>query len=261
MRPQNHLKLALVQTEMYWQDKTKNLLAFGQKLDKLDVDVDLVVLPEMFTTGFTMHPEGLAETMDGPTVEWMQRLSKAKPFAICGSFIATEQGKFFNRFFWAVNGKVEIYYDKRHLFSMAGEHKTYAPGVKSPVIEFKGWRVLPRVCYDLRFPVWCRTSDVDLQIYVANWPQARVSAWDKLLMARAIENQCYVAGVNRTGMDGNDIPYCGHSIVIDPKGEPLTPVSNEKDEILTVRIALDELSAFREKFPLGNDADKFRIEL
>lgn len=255
-----HLKLGLLQTSLHWEDVNANLNSVSAAVERLPSKPDLIILPEMFSTGFTMNAEALAENESGKAIKRIREISRNQGVAICGSFIAVEGGSFYNRFFWVSKGNLEATYDKRHLFRMAEEHEVFSAGKQDARIAFRGWNIMPRICYDLRFPVWCRSSDVDLQIYVANWPKARVSAWDKLLMARAIENQCYVVGVNRVGEDGNGIEYCGHSIVIDPKGEPLTEIANDVDGWIIAQLNLKVLREFREKFPVGLDADRFSIE-
>lgn len=253
------IKVALLQTELHWERPEENLRMVEQKVEALPEDLDIVVLPEMFSSGFTMNATQIAEKNNGPTINRLKDISLEKELAICGSFVAKEAGKFFNRFFWIHNGELEACYDKRHLFRMAEENDIYSAGREDIRITFKGWNIMPRVCYDLRFPVWSRSKDVDLQIYVANWPAPRVAAWDKLLLARAIENQCYIIGVNRVGEDGNEVPYCGHSIVIDPKGEPLTEKRNEQVGWIFSTLDLASLNEFRKKFPVGLDADQFKI--
>ncbi|NEN22053.1 amidohydrolase [Cryomorpha ignava] len=255
------LKVAVLQTEIAWENAQKNLENYDNAFSKLAMPVDIVVLPEMFNTGFTMNAVEVAEEMGGESVKWLKNKSIEIESAICASLIITEKDRFYNRFIWAENGEVLIYYDKRHLFRMAEEHHTFSPGTKRPEINFKGWRIMPRVCYDLRFPVWSRSNKFDLQIYVANWPEARVSAWDKLLRARAIENQCYVIGVNRIGSDGKGISYNGHSIVIDPKGDALTAENDESDGWITAILNLESLEDFRKKFPVFMDSDRFDLEI
>lgn len=259
MSRSSQLKLALLQTELHWESVEENLAMIEEKAKGLPDGLDIVVLPEMFSSGFTMNPAAVAEDNNGETLSRLKKLSLGKGYAICGSFVADEDGKYFNRFFWIYEGNLEYRYDKRHLFRMAKENDVYSQGVGDVRISFKGWNIMPRVCYDLRFPVWCRSSDVDLQIYVANWPEARVAAWDKLLLARAIENQCYIVGVNRVGKDGNDVSYSGHSVAIDPKGEEMTKVAHEAGEWIFATLDLNKLNDFRKKFPVALDADQFEI--
>ena len=253
------LRLALLQTEQVWEDSEANLSLMDHWLKSLKVPVDLIVLPEMFNTAFTMNAESVAQTMEGPAVRWLVSRSEEYDTAICASMIIAENGEYYNRYFHVVKGKIEVTYDKRHRFRMAGEHTVFSAGKDRPEIELAGWKIMPRVCYDLRFPVWNRSYAFDLQVYVANWPAARVDAWDKLLMSRAIENQCYVVGVNRIGTDGKNIEYSGHSIVIDPKGNALTPEKNESRGWIYAEIEKEPLEDFRKNFPLHMDADLFRI--
>lgn len=255
------LKIGLCQTELDWEDSQANLDRIEKMLSELEPGVDIAILPEMFNTGFTMNAQSVAQTMKGNTVNWLETQSRKLGMAICGSAVIESSGKFFNRFLWAEDGEIKSHYDKRHLFRMAKEHETFSPGRERVFIQFKGWRIMPQVCYDLRFPVWSRTNDADLQIFVANWPAARVDAWDKLLMARAIENQCYVAGVNRVGEDGNGIPYSGHSVAISPKGKPMGVEQNEDSGWIYAEISHAELLSFREKFPVHLDADHFSITI
>jgi predicted amidohydrolase len=259
MSQQQNLKVGLLQADLHWEDKEANLEMVSESVNRLPHKPHLVVLPEMFSTGFTMNAPELAEPNQGRTLSFLCELSKNSGIAFCGSFVAEHSGKFVNRFFWIQEGQLTGTYDKRHLFRMAEENNVYTRGKDDIRIEAFGWNIMPRICYDLRFPVWCRSHDADLQIYVANWPKPRVAAWDKLLMARAIENQCYVVGVNRVGVDGNEIAYSGHSIVIDPKGEPLTEVGYENEGWVVATMNLNVLKDFREKFPVAMDADKFKI--
>lgn len=255
-----YLKVALLQIPLVWQNPKANRDGIAGYLDKLDSGVDLVVLPEMFNTGFTMDAASNAERIDGATVTWLKEMSSVYGLAICGSLIIEEGNHFYNRFVFVENGTISNSYDKRHLFRMADEHLTFAAGQADGVHSFEGWSVMNRVCYDLRFPVWSRSNAVDFQIYVANWPSPRIDAWSKLLMARAIENQCYVIGVNRIGEDENGMMYNGRSIVIDPKGNALTAEQNDAEGWVFAELSLPELESFREKFPLKLDADRFSIE-
>jgi predicted amidohydrolase len=236
--------------------------ALEEVMRRIPASTDLVVLPEMFSSGFTMAPQAVAEAPGGAVHQWLQSLSATLGFAICGSIAVQDKGQYYNRFLWAEGGRLKQVYDKRHLFRMAGEHKVYSPGKGHGLIVFKGWRIAPFVCYDLRFPIWCRSGDAaHLQLYVANWPAARVDAWDKLLMARAIENLCYVAGVNRVGEDGKAIAYSGHSAVIDFKGNAIAQAVEHQEEVLLVRLSMPKLKEFRRKFPAHLDADPFEIVL
>jgi predicted amidohydrolase len=231
---------------------------FDGVLSTLEPHTDLVCLPEMFTTGFSMRTE-LAETEDGPTATWLKESSLRHGVAICGSAMTREGKRCYNRFYLAQGGEITCLYDKRHLFRMAGEHLAYAAGTESPMALVKGWPLLPRVCYDLRFPVWNRVPQAFVQIYVANWPAPRITAWDVLLKARAIENQCYVLAVNRIGTDGTGKEYPGHSAAIDPKGALLTPEAWSAEGIQYVMLQSDEIENFREKFPVHLDSDHFSI--
>jgi omega-amidase len=255
------LTISLVQSNLHWQDIGANLAMFEEKIWALSGKTDVIVLPEMFSTGFTMHGESLAEPMNSRSFKWMKQMAAQTKALILGSYIVKEGGEMFNRLIWMQPDGKYYHYDKRHLFRMAEEHKHYSAGTKPLIAEWKGWKICPLICYDLRFPVWCRNVDnaFDLQLFVANWPQVRVSAWDALLKARAIENLSYVIGVNRVGDDGNGISYNGHSAVIDPKGNYLSgPL--EKDEIQSITLSMTELKEFREKFPTHLDADKFIIK-
>lgn len=258
MSEKNNLKVGLLQADLAWEDKKANLSLVREYIEKLQNKPDLIVLPEMFSSGFTMNPSKVAEDNEGETISELREISKSADVVLCGSFVAGKDD-FFNRFFWIEEGELKKTYDKRHLFRMAEENDVYTAGKGDARISFRGWKIMPRVCYDLRFPVWCRTNDVDLQIYVANWPKPRVAAWDKLLMARAIENQCYVIGVNRVGTDGNKVEYSGHSIAIDPKGEPLTEMANESEGWIIANLNHKMLEDFRKKFPVGLDADHFTV--
>lgn len=254
------LTVGLLQIPLSWYDGAANRACIDGYLDRMSPKVNWVVLPEMFNSGFTMEAEKVAETMDGPTVTWLIEKSAEKAIAICGSLVIEENGEYFNRFVLVKDGELIAHYDKRHLFRMADEHLRFAAGKSQGLVSLFGWNVMMRVCYDLRFPVWSRTNQTDLQIYVANWPEVRVEVWRKLLMARAIENQCYVIGVNRVGKDGNGIDYNGYSVVIDPKGEPISEDRNGREGWIEAELNLAELRDFRGKFPVGLDADSFQIE-
>lgn len=253
----NDLRVTLVQTEQYWQDPEKNREQFARKLEN-PPKTDVILLPEMFPTGFTMEAEKCAESTNGSSVSWMKNWSHKHGIALTGSIITEEGGNYFNRMYWCPpDGKVE-FYNKRHLFRMADEHHHYTPGRERKVVNYRGWRILLQVCYDLRFPVWSRSrNDYDAIFYVANWPTPRINAWDTLLRARAIENLCYVCGVNRVGSDGLDIPYDGHSVVIDPKGHTILEGPVREEWIKTTVLSKEELDRFRQKFPAYRDADEF----
>jgi predicted amidohydrolase len=257
----NDLKVTLIQADLSWEDKEKNLEMFSRKISAIEGQTDLIVLPEMFTSGFTMNAKSMAEKMDGHTVEWMKIIAEEKKCAITGSLIIEENGKFYNRLIWAEKDHL-IYYDKRHLFSLAKEEKNYSPGDSKIIIELKDWKILPLICYDLRFPVWSRRTmdeDYDLMIYVANWPERRVNAWKQLLIARAIENQCYVIGLNRVGMDGHSVFHSGDSEVIDFKGDKLINAKAGEEFTQTVLLSKTELDEFRTQFSFFDDGDAFEI--
>ena len=252
------LNISLVQSNLKWQDKSSNLAHFKQLILN-NKSSDVIILPEMFTTGFTMDAQTHAESMNGTTIEWMQELSVKVNAAISGSIIIKESKQFFNRLIWvAPNGSIE-YYDKRHLFSYAKEDHYFTAGKKRCIIEYKGWRICPLICYDLRFPVWSRnTAQYDFLIYVANWPEKRSYAWRTLLKARAIENLAYCAGVNRVGYDGNDIAYDGCSSIIQFDGEVLQE-KVEEEGIINVELDKSKLTAFRNRFQFLQDKDQFSI--
>lgn len=255
------LTLTLIQSELHWQNPTANLAMFEEKIWKINQKTDLIILPEMFTTGFSMAAKDLAEPMNLTTFKWMRQQAEQTGAVITGSYIVKENDAYFNRLLWMQpNGEYAIY-DKRHLFRMADEHLTYTAGTKNIIQELKGWRIMPQICYDLRFPVWSRNVDLqyDLLIYVANWPQPRTLAWNILLQARAIENLAFCAGVNRVGSDGIGKEYVGDSAVIDFKGNRLF-YETEKEAIHTITLDKSEMIAFREKFPTNLDADKFEIK-
>ncbi|MDR6969147.1 putative amidohydrolase [Flavobacterium arsenatis] len=254
------MKIALIQTDIIWEDADQNRKNFEEKINTIASDVDLIILPEMFTTGFSMHPEALAETMKGESVLWLQHLAKAKNAAITGSLIIKENDRFYNRLVFVFpSGEIQ-FYDKRHLFSLAGEDELYSAGAKKLIVEYKGWKICPLICYDLRFPVFSRnTEDYDLLIYAANWPTTRILAWDTLLKARAIENMCYTIGVNRIGKDGNDHPYSGHTQVVDFLGNSVIEPS-EKEIILIAELDKQQLLETRKKLDFLNDRDVFEIK-
>ena len=254
------LNIAFIQTALHWQDKAANFAMFEQKLAQIKRPVDLIVLPEMFTTGFTMNAAELAETMAGPTVQWLLARAREKNADIIGSAIIRENGKYFNRLLWARPNGACRYYDKRHLFRMAGEEKVYSAGTERLIVELQGWKICPFVCYDLRFPVWTRNSEqeYDVAIFVANWPEKRAAHWRLLLQARAVENLAYVVGVNRTGMDGNGYMHSGDSMVLDPRGELLFQ-ARYVELMQSVTLSHKVLAEYRQSFPAWMDADKFEV--
>ncbi|MEP6748285.1 MAG: amidohydrolase [Bacteroidota bacterium] len=263
------LSVTIIQSILHWQDKQANLAMFEQKINAIKDKTEIVVLPEMFSTGFSMEPQLLAEKMDGETVAWMKRIAAEKKIILTGSVIIEEEGNYYNRLIWMLpNGETGIY-DKRHRFAFAGEDEQFTAGSKRLIASVKGWKINLLVCYDLRFPVWARQAsqsselddnapEYDILIYVANWPERRNHAWKTLLQARAIENQCYVVGANRVGDDGNNIHYSGDSMVIDPLGEILYTKAQDED-VFTIVLQKDKLEDVRSKMPFWKDADEFSI--
>lgn len=255
------LRVSLVQSMLHWEDAEANRAMFAQRLAPLAGNTDLVVLPEMFTTGFTMHSHDLAERMDGGTVDWMRSQAARLNAAIYGSAIIEEGGRYFNRGLFVTPEGATTAYDKRHLFRMAGEDEHYAAGGDRVVVQWRGWRLLLQVCYDLRFPAFSRSrNDVDALLYVANWPEPRRLAWSSLLVARAIENLSYVVGVNRVGMDGKGIHYTGDSVVVEPRGTTIATIGPGTEGLATVTLDATALQEFRAKFPAHLDADDFDLK-
>jgi predicted amidohydrolase len=286
------LTITTIQPDLLWEDKTANLRRLEEKIDGIGVPTELVILPEMFSTGFSMRPATLAERMDGPTVDWMRAVAARKKIILTGSIIIEEEGHYFNRLLWMLPNGQYGYYDKRHRFAYAGENECYSAGHKRLIASVKGWKILLLVCYDLRFPVWSRQNptqrpqqsqpptpqqapppgtsplpgppvpeglEYDLIICVANWPERRSHAWKTLLQARAIENQSYVVGVNRVGDDGNKIYHSGDSLIIDPLGEILYHGA-AKEDVFTLTLQKEQLETIRQRFPFWKDADNFNIE-
>jgi omega-amidase len=254
------LKVTLIQSELHWQNSGANLAMFEEKIWQIKGKTDLIILPEMFNSGFTMDAKSVAEPMNFTTFKWMKQMAEQTGAVVTGSFVVKEDNNFFNRLIWMQpNGEWDKY-DKRHLFRMAKENDHFSAGNSRIIKELKGWKICPLVCYDLRFPVWSRNQNLeyDLLIYVANWPAVRVSAWDALLKARAIENLSYTIGVNRVGEDGNGIAYDGHSSVYGPKGESIF-LKNDTEDISTITLSKSDLVDFRTKFPAQMDADRFEI--
>jgi omega-amidase len=256
------LTLTLIQTKLFWEDRAANLAMLEEKIRGRNSATQVVVLPEMFSTGFSMAPGRLAETMDGEAVQWMQRVAREQRIILTGSLMMQEGDHFYNRLLWVLpNGEIG-HYDKRHLFAYAGEDQHYTPGKRRFIASVNGWRINLLVCYDLRFPVWSRQQytdagyEYDVLIYVANWPERSNIAWNSLLQARAVENQCYTVGVNRVGEDGNGIYHSGDSMVIDPLGEVLYHKAHDED-VFTITLDKDHLNAVREKLPFWKDADPF----
>ena len=255
------MKISIIQTSLVWENPEANLANFTQKILGIKDGTDLIILPEMFATGFTMNPAAVAETADGVSVQWMITIAAANNCAVTGSLAIEEDGRYYNRLFFVFpDGEIKAY-NKRHLFSFAGEDKFYTAGKEKLIVEYKGWKICPLVCYNLRFPVFARnTESYDLLLYVANWPQIRIQAWDALLRARAIENLSYTIGVNRIGTDGNGHAYSGHSQVIDALGNYITEPF-ENDTVVTIEIDRDALLETRKKFAFLNDRDSFEIKL
>lgn len=259
------LTFTLIQTNLHWEDKQANLQMLEEKIRGIQEKTQVVVLPEMFSTGFSMKPEELAEPMSGGTVAWMKRVAAEKRVILGGSVIIEEDGAYYNRFIWMLPTGQYGHYDKHHRFAFAGEDKHYTAGTERFIASVNGWKLNLLVCYDLRFPVWARQQfdveknfEYDALIYVANWPERRSTAWRTLLQARAIENQCYVIGLNRVGTDGNGIYHSGDSSVIDPLGEILYHKKDDED-VFTITLNKDDLNTVREKFPFWRDADAFSL--
>jgi omega-amidase len=256
------MKLTLIQPDIIWENKFRNLQRIGEMISSTPDGTDIIILPEMFNTGFSMNPAQLAESPQSVTFDWMHDIAAKFNFGICGSYIVSENSKFYNRWIF-VSPDGEVWkYDKRHLFSMSGEESLFTRGEKRVVFNFRGIRICPNVCYDLRFPVWSRNhNDYDLLINSANWPESRRDVWITLLKARALENQCFVAGVNRIGIDGTGIKYSGDSMILGPKGEIIAEGRQNEESIVSGEISIDELSDFRKKFPVLDDSDDFTIEI
>jgi omega-amidase len=264
------LNITIIQANLFWEDKTANLSSLEGKINAINSRSELVILPEMFSTGFSMHPEKFAEKMDGPTLGWMKKITASRKIILTGSLIIEEEGKFFNRLIWMLPNGQYGYYDKRHRFAFAGEDEKYTAGSKRLIASVNGWKINLLICYDLRFPVWSRQAlgpakesgaqpEYDLIIYVANWPERRNLAWKTLLQARAIENQSYVVGVNRVGNDGNQIYHSGDSMIVDPLGEIIYQKTGEED-VFTYCLQKTRIEEIRSKFPFWKDADCFFIE-
>jgi predicted amidohydrolase len=257
---QETLKIAAIQLELVWEKAAANRAQIEKMFGQLAPDVDVVFLPEMFSTGFTMNVAGVAELMNGSTVEWLRYQADKHDIAICGSLIIQENNEYFNRLVFAEPSGNISYYDKRHLFRMGNENLHFKPGKQRLIVQYKGWRICPLICYDLRFPVWSRNrNEYDILAYLANWPGSRSVVWNTLLKARAIENQSYVVGVNCVGVDGNQIGYLGQSQFIDAKGHVLAQVNNFQG-IISAEFSFGELTAFRTKFPVLDDADSFLLD-
>jgi len=254
------LNVAVFQFDLAWENPAENRTTIDKWLHQLVAKTDVVFLPEMFNTGFSMNVSELAAPMDGETVQWMKRRSSEHQLALCGSLIIKENNGFFNRLLFVEPSGEVHFYDKRHLFTMGNEERHFQAGTDRLIVEYKGWRICPLICYDLRFPVWSRNrKEYDILVYSANWPQARTEVWNTLLKARAIENQSYVVGANRVGVDGNLIAYNGNSQLIDPKGRLLAEIGDHHKGIVSAGFSYTELMKFRTGFPVLNDADGFNL--
>jgi predicted amidohydrolase len=259
--PKADLTVTLIQTELAWEDPEANRRLLTQKIASISERTDLIVLPEMFTTGFSMQTEKLAENMNGPTVKWLLEMATLKNAAVCGSIIVREENQFYNRLLWAQPDGQFFTYDKRHLFRMAHENVSFSAGKSKLLVHWRGWNICPLVCYDLRFPVfsrWTKQAPYDLLLYIANWPEKRATAWKTLLPARAIENLSYCLGVNRVGQDGNGIPYSGDSVVCDPQGHNFF-LPPHAEAVHTQTLSAAALESFRQRFPAFEDADAFEL--
>ncbi len=254
------LKVSLVQDTLVWGDVAANLAHFTTVIRNIEPETDLIILPEMFTSGFLMEDKSLVAPQLQKTLEWLQQMAIEKCAAIIGSVIVKEADKYYNRLYVVDKTGVVANYDKRHLFRMGQEDIHFSAGAKRLVFQLKGWRICPLICYDLRFPVWSRNqNDYDVLIYVANWPASRRKVWDTLLQARAIENQSYAIGVNRIGIDGKDLEYLGGSVVINAKGNVIGRCADNQPEVITETLNLSRLNNFRKKFNVFDDADNFQI--
>lgn len=253
------LNITLLQASLHWENPTANQEMFTQLVQKNTHSADLIVLPETFTTGFTMAAEKNGEEPDGESTQWLRNLASSYSVTICGSLIISEGKQHFNRLIWAQPDGSYFTYDKRHLFRMVGERDNFTPGTQRKIFKLGDWRICPLICYDLRFPVWSRgINEFDLLIYVANWPASRKTAWETLLPARAVENLCYVAGINRVGTDGNGVDYAGGSLVADYLSNHIA-VAGTDAETVHATLSLDKLNRYREKFPAWKDADQFQL--
>ncbi len=257
---QSTLTVVGIQSDLVWENAQKNRENFQKSIDKITRSVDLIVLPEMFTTGFTMYPSKVAETMDGSTVSWMQTIAQEKNCAVTGSLVIQENNGYYNRLLFVhPSGKIDTY-DKKHLFTLAGEEKVYTAGTQRLIVDFKGWKICPLICYDLRFPVWSRnTEDYDLLLYMASWPTPRIEAWNTLLKARAIENMSYVLGVNRIGTDANGYTYSGNSLILNYLGELLGSLPDSQAGIVTCILDKTVQEKTRKKLGFLEDKDNFRV--
>ncbi|NDV65938.1 amidohydrolase [Bacteroides sp. 224] len=255
------MRVTILQTDISWENKQENLLKLQKHLEKLRGTTNLVVLPEMFSTGFSMNSRQLAEPIDGPTIQTLREWAIKYQTALTGSYIASDSNHFYNRGFFLTPDGQSYFYDKKHLFRMGEESNHFAAGNKRLIIPYMGWNICLLICYDLRFPVWARNThnEYDLLLYTANWPDSRHLVWDTLLPARALENMSYVCGVNRVGTDGNNLIYSGGSKLYSAKGELLAAIPDHKEDAITVELSLSSLQQFRNKFPVWKDADEFKF--
>jgi omega-amidase len=254
------LRILIIQSEISWKNTTDNLQKYSSLIQKSEKEVDLILLPEMFTTGFISTPADVPEDTQENVLAWLRQTAKNKNCCIAGSIIVLDNNTYYNQLICAHPSSETDTYNKRHLFRMGGEEEKYSQGLHRTVSRIKGWRICWQICYDLRFPVWCRNQgDYDILAFVANWPANRGAVWNTLLHARAIENQCYVLGVNRIGLDGNNIFYQGDSLVIDPKGNRINEPNEGKEKLIYAELYYPSLADFRNKFPVMRDADKFMI--
>lgn len=256
------LTVAIIQTNLVWENPAENRRLLNDKVNTINTNIDLIILPEMFTSGFTMNASSIAESMNGVTIEWLKSKAKEKQATFIGSIVISENNNYYNRLVCVEPSGNITYYDKRHTFTLAGEHKVYTAGTEKVTFDFKGWKICPLVCYDLRFPVWARNIvDYDLLLYVANWPKARINAWDVLLKARAIENMSYCIGVNRVGLDGNNYEYSGHSAAYDVLGNRMDSIPENKEAIEIIVLEKDHIKKYREKLNFLNDKDVFTLKV
>lgn len=254
------LKITILQSELHWENAEANRASFSEKIQNIEGETDLIILPEMFSTGFSMNAKKLAESNNGETLKWMVSEARKKKCAITGSVIISENNKFYNRLFFVFPDGTYKKYDKKHTFTLAKENETYTAGTERLIVYYKGWKICPLVCYDLRFPVWARNTEAyDVLIYVANWPKVRTLAWDTLLRARAIENMAYCIGGNRVGFDGNDHEYVGHSAVYDVLGKQISTTSFEKEFTETMVLEKEHIESNRKKLQFLNDRDSFTL--
>lgn len=260
-----NLTISIIQSQLHWENEAENLNMFAQKINSITEPTELIILPEMFSTGFSMNPKKFATTTNGKVIRWMQKTAQQKKVVLTGSVMFEENKQYYNRLIWMLPTGDYGYYNKRHLFAYAQEHQHYTPGTKRLIAQVKGWKILLLICYDLRFPVWSRqqsfqsgTPEFDAIIYVANWPERRNTAWKTLLQARAIENQCYVIGVNRVGEDGNGVYHSGDSCIINPLGDVLFTKAHD-EAIFTTTLDKTFLEEIRTKLPFWKDGDNFSI--